>query len=244
MPLLLAGFTIAVTFGVLYFVARQAELSIFILDASMMLGIGLGIDFALIFVSRFREELQKDAQHIVSAVLQTMRTAGHAIFYSSLTTMGAMSALLIVEIAAIRAMALGIIVTVFILLLLSMSFLPAVVAIMGSKINACKIPSWGRKAHANRWYKMSHRVMKRPLLYIAIFTSVLGLLAWPSVQLQTSTPDVRMLPEGIWRDDWGKERIKKRDDDLFHFEKCRTATTMTVSIDAISMVIASVCADC
>lgn len=122
MPLLLAGFTIAVTFGVLYFVARQAELSIFILDASMMLGIGLGIDFALIFVSWFREELQKDAQHIVSAVLQTMRTAGHAIFYSSLTTMGAMSALLIVEIAAIRAMALGIIVTVFILLLLSMSF--------------------------------------------------------------------------------------------------------------------------
>lgn len=194
-PLVLAAFSIAMTLGILYFFAEQAEHSVFILDAALMLGIGLGIDFALIFVSRFREELARHAGDVTTAVRKTVSTAGHAILFSGMTIMGAMSALLAVQIAAVRSMALGVIVTAFVLLLLSLSLLPAMAAILGTKINAWTIPLGNKTAQSGRWYRMSHRIMRRPVLYLIISVLLLGALAWPAFQLKTSTPDVRMLPE-------------------------------------------------
>lgn len=193
-PLVLAAFAIAVTFGMLYFFARQAEHSVFILDAVMMLGIGLGIDFALIFVSRFREELARDSRDVARAVAKTVGTAGHAILFSGLTIMGSMSALLIVEIAAVRSMALGVIATVFVLLLLSMSLLPAMAAMLGARVNAWRIPFGKSAARFGRWYRMAHRMMRRPVPYLTGIVLLLAALAWPALELRTSTPDVRMLP--------------------------------------------------
>jgi len=195
MPLMLAAFSIAMTFGILYFFAVREEHSVFVLDAAMMLGIGLGIDFALIFVSRFREELARDGRDIARAVGKTLGTAGHAVLFSGLTIMGAMTALLTVEIAAVRSMALGVIVTAFVLLLLSMSLLPAVAGILGKRVNAWRIPLGKRSAGSGRWYRLSHHIMKRPVLYMFGSVLLLAALAWPAFQLQTSTPDVRMLPE-------------------------------------------------
>ncbi|MEC0089513.1 MMPL family transporter [Paenibacillus macquariensis] len=195
MPLLLAGFSIAITMGVLSFIAKETELSVFILDSAMMIGIGVGIDFALIFVSRFREELLTSPLNIKKVISTTMYTAGHAILFSSLTIMGAMSALLFVQIAAVRSMALGIIVVVLFLLLTSMSLLPAVMSILGNKVNALSIPKRLLSKKSKGWYNMSHRVMKRPVLYLIGSVIILGLLALPALELETSTPDVRMLSE-------------------------------------------------
>lgn len=197
LPLALAASSIAAALGILYFFARQAEHSVFILDAAMMLGIGLGIDFALIFVSRFREELARDSRDIARAVGRTVGTAGHAILFSGLTIMGAMSALLTVEIAAVRSMALGVIVTVFVLLLAGLSLLPAAAAILGAKINAWRIPlaKPAPGSGSGRWYRLSHAIMRRPLPGLAGSVIVLALLAWPALELRTSAADVRMLPE-------------------------------------------------
>jgi len=194
MPLALAAGSIAVTFGVLYFFARQAEHSVFILDAALMLGIGLGIDFALLFVSRFREEL-RSARDIAEAVGKTVGTAGHAILFSCLTIMGSMSALLTVEIAAVRSMALGVIVTVSVLLPAGLSLLPAAAAVLGAKVNAWSIPFPKSAGRAGRRYGLSRRIMGRPVLYLAGAALLLAALAWPALQIGTTTADVRMLPE-------------------------------------------------
>lgn len=195
-PLVLAAFSVAVALGILYFFAERTEQSVFVLDAVTMLGIGLGIDFALLFVSRFREELARDPRDIAGAVAKTTGTAGHAILFSSLTIMGSMAALLTVEIAAVRSMALGVIVTAFVLLLLGLSLLPALAAILGTKVNVWKIPLGKRSSPSGRWYRLSHHVMKRPILFLAGSALLLAALAWPALQLKTSAPDVRMLPEG------------------------------------------------
>ncbi|MGF7050620.1 RND superfamily putative drug exporter [Paenibacillus sp. DS2015] len=195
MPLVIAGSSIAITMGVLSLFAKQWELSTFIMDSAMMIGIGVGIDFALIFVSRYREELLISPIGISKAISQTMYTAGHAIIFSSLTIMGSMIALLFVQIAAVRSMALGVIVVVFFLLLTSMSLLPAVLAILGNRVNALIIPIRFLSKNSKGWYKLSHRVMKRPVLYLLGSVIILGLLAIPALELRTSTPDVRMLSE-------------------------------------------------
>ncbi|GAF65178.1 hypothetical protein BTS2_2076 [Bacillus sp. TS-2] len=196
-PLLLSGFSIVASLGVLYFIAQIFELSIFVLDAALMLGIGVGIDFALIFIKRFREQLDTVRDHY-QAVIETMATAGHAILFSALTIIGSMSAILIVDIAAVRSIALGVIIVVTFLMLTSLSLLPAVLAVCGEKINSLRIPFMSIKTvptQQGRWYRLAHRVMKRPVSYFVGSVLFLTVLAWPAFELEVSTPDSRMLPE-------------------------------------------------
>ncbi|KYG26087.1 MMPL family transporter [Alkalihalobacillus trypoxylicola] len=196
-PLLLSGFSIVASLGVLYFIAQIFELSIFVLDAALMLGIGVGIDFALIFIKRFREQLDTVSNHY-HAVVETMATAGHAILFSALTIIGSMSAILIVDIAAVRSIALGVIIVVTFLMLTSLTLLPAVLAVFGEKINSLRIPFMSIKnvpTQQGRWYRLAHRVMKRPILYFVGSVLFLTVLAWPAFELEVSTPDSRMLPE-------------------------------------------------
>lgn len=200
-PLVLAIFSIVIALGMLYFIAQQSELSVFVLDAAMMLGIGIGIDFSLIYVMRFKEELRKGGADIATALVTTMRTAGHAIVFSSMTVMCSMCAILFVDIAAVRSIALGIIVVVFLLMLTSLSLLPAILATLGEKINALSLRLLSKKNKARTegtWYRLAHSVMRRPVLYVCGSALFLMVIAWPALQLEVGTPDSRMLPEDTY----------------------------------------------
>lgn len=196
-PLVLSVFSIVVALGLLYFIANQTELSVFLLDAALMLGIGVGIDFSLIFVMRFKEELKKAQGNISHSIEMTMQTAGHAILFSSLTILGAMAAILSVDISAVRSIALGILVVVFLLLLTSLSLLPAILAVMGNRTNALSISFLTKLTKGKKnggWARFAGTIMTRPILYLAGSVLLLLLIAWPAMQLKVSTADVRMLP--------------------------------------------------
>nr|WP_255343381.1 MMPL family transporter [Geomicrobium sp. JCM 19038] len=198
MPLVLSSFSIVTSLGVLYWFSQWIELSIFVLDAALMLGIGVGIDFALIFIKRFREQLEQSSNQVAEAVTQTMGTAGHAILFSALTIIGAMSAILLVDIAAVRSIALGVIVVVFFLMVTSLTLLPACLALIGTRINAWKIPFLSIRDGSTgegKWYRLAHRVMKRPVVYLVASIMLLLAMAVPALELEVSTPDSRMLPE-------------------------------------------------
>lgn len=196
-PLVLSVFSIVIALGLLYFIANQTELSVFVLDAALMLGIGVGIDFSLIFVMRFKEELKEARGDISHSIEVTMQTAGHAILFSSLTILGAMVAILSVDISAVRSIALGILVVVFLLLLTSLSLLPAILAVMGNRINALPISFLAKLTKgkgSGGWARFAGAIMTRPVLYFAGAVLLLLLIAWPAMQLKVSTADVRMLP--------------------------------------------------
>ncbi|MFC4401764.1 MMPL family transporter [Gracilibacillus xinjiangensis] len=199
MPLVLAGYSIASSLGLLYFFAERTELSVFILDAALMLGIGVGIDFSLIFVKRFKEEIdkKKGAEGVIEALAITLQHAGHAILFSSITIVGSMSAILFTDIAAVRSIALGVITVVFFLMLATLSLLPALLSVVGYSINALKVPFLKKETNRGNkgvWYRLSHKVMRRPVIYLLGAGLFLAVIALPAAEIEVSTPDSRMLP--------------------------------------------------
>lgn len=193
--LLVTILSIASSMGIIYFTGLQFKLSIFVENAVMMLGLGVGIDYSLIMIHRFKLELlrQKNKQY---AVVQTLKTAGHTVLFSGITIMAAMSALFLVDLSAIRSIAFGAALVVFMAVLTNLTLLPVVLLLLGEKINKFKIPFVSqRKEEVNtKWYEWSHAFMKRPFTFLVLCVGILILLAIPARNLVTFTPDARILP--------------------------------------------------
>ncbi|WKB37212.1 MMPL family transporter [Terrilactibacillus sp. S3-3] len=102
--------SVIMSLGILYVIASHMELSAFVSNAVTMLGLGIGTDYTLFIVSRFKDELKY--QDTLTALKTTLATAGRTVFYSGLTVTAAMSSLFLVHLSAIQAIALGAIVVV------------------------------------------------------------------------------------------------------------------------------------
>lgn len=193
--LLVTIISIASSMGIIYFTAQEFELSVFVNNAVMMLGLGVGIDYSLIMIHRFKLELLKQPNK-KAAVVQTMRTAGHTVLFSGITIMAAMSALFVVDLSAIRSIAFGAVLVVFMAVLTSVTLLPVVLLLLGERINAFKVPfiPQPKEEVSSGWYKWAHAVMKRPVISMVLVVGVLLVLALPAKDLDTFTPDARILP--------------------------------------------------
>lgn len=193
-PLVVGVASILVSLGVLYFVADYTSLSMFVMDSAMMVGLGVGIDFSLIFVIRFREELEK-GRSVTEAITTTMKTSGKAILFSGIIIATAMSALFMVDIKSVNSIALGIILVVFVLVLVSLTLLPSILTLIGNNINKLKISFIKKKDKKLDWYKWTKLIMKRPIMYLVIGVIIHLILTVPATDLKMGTPDARMLPK-------------------------------------------------
>ncbi len=194
-PLLVAVASVVTTLGIMTLIAQQTELSIFVTNAATMLGLGVGIDYSLFIVNRFREEIGKYGDK-KKALSVTMKTAGHAVFFSALTIIACMSVLFMVDLGVIQSIALGAMAIVAVTLVVSLTLLPAFLYILGNNINKGKIPflNKSKNKQSNFWHSWSHKMMKRPMLFLIISLIILGVMAFPSKDLNTFTPDARILP--------------------------------------------------
>ncbi|WP_186438322.1 MMPL family transporter [Cohnella terricola] len=194
-PLIVTIASVLVAMGIVYLVAREVELSVFVTNSAMMLGLGVGIDYSLFIVSRFKAELAagRDKRE---ALATTLRTAGHTVFFSAITVIAALSALFTVPIAAIKAIAFGGIVVVFVAGLASLTLLPAVLVILGVRINKGSIPFLRPRASAREsgWQRWTKAIMRRPALFLIVTLAVMGAFAAPALDMKLDSPDVRMLP--------------------------------------------------
>ncbi|WEK54784.1 MAG: MMPL family transporter [Candidatus Cohnella colombiensis] len=195
-PLIVTIASVLVAMGIVYLVAQQIELSVFVTNSTMMLGLGVGIDYSLFIVSRFKQELAKNGNQVREALAVTLRTAGHTVLFSAITVVAALSALFIVPIAAIKAIALGGIIVVIVAGLASLSLLPAVLAILGTRINKGTIPFLKPRASAkvSGWKRWTKSIMSRPVLFLVIALVGLIALAMPAKEMELSSPDIRTLP--------------------------------------------------
>lgn len=192
-PLVVGVAAILVSLGVLYFTADYTSLSMFVMDSAMMVGLGVGIDFSLIFVMRFKEELEKN-KDVKSAIIKTMETSGRAILFSGIIIAVAMSTLFIVDIKSVKSIALGIILVVLVLILVSLTLLPALLSFIGHNINKLKISFLKKRKESKVWYHWAKSIMKRPIIYLAIGIGIHLVLTIPATDLKMATPDARMLP--------------------------------------------------
>lgn len=201
LPLITGGIAIALALALLKFLTQYTPISVFAVNVVTMLGLGLAIDYALFIISRFREELVKSPDNVPGAVGRTMATAGRTVLFSGLTVAIGLLGLLLFPEYFLRSMGLGVIGAVLMAMLSALLLLPALLAILGFRINWLRVPGLkplGAAANDTRgfWYHLSQVVMRRPAPVLAITLGGLLLLGSPFLRVQFAIPDQRVLPVG------------------------------------------------
>jgi putative drug exporter of the RND superfamily len=198
LPLLVGLVAIVGTFAALAAVASFTDVSVFALNLTTAMGIGLGVDYALLVVSRYREELARGAD-AVAAVTITLRTAGRTILFSAATVAVALSALLVFPLYFLRSFAYAGIAVVVAATLAALVALPALLVALGPARLEKGSVGWLRRrtaratARSAGWARLAHVVMRRPLLTATPVVLLLTVMALPLTGVQFGVPDDRAL---------------------------------------------------
>jgi len=200
LPLLVGGVSIVGTFATLGALVRVTDVSIFALNLTTALGIGLGVDYSLLVVSRYREELAGGAS-TTDAIATTLRTAGRTIVFSAATVAVALSAMLVFPLFFLRSFAYAGIAVVAVATVAALVLLPALLMVLGPRVERLSLPWTRRRGQAatrpsNGWARLASFVMRRPLLAGMPVLAVLLLGAVPLTGIHFGIPDDRVLQTG------------------------------------------------
>jgi RND superfamily putative drug exporter len=201
LPLMIGGLAIVGTFLILRLASEFGSISIFALNLTTALGLGLAIDYSLFIVSRYREEIAKSGPGL-AAMRRVMATAGRTVFFSSLTVSAALASLLVFPQRFLYSMGLGGALVALFAALISLTVLPAVLTLLGSRVNAGAPKFLQRRAEADTrpdengfWYRLSRFVMRRPIPIATFSALLLIVLGLPFLQIKFNTVDPTVLPE-------------------------------------------------
>jgi RND superfamily putative drug exporter len=192
-PVLIGGASVVTALATLYFIAGVYDMSVFTLTLSTMLGLGLGIDYALFFVSRFREELED--YPTVEAVPRTVATAGRSIFFSGTAVLIGLSGLLFFPFMFMRSIGVAGVVVVFVSVLAALTLLPALLGVLGGRINRLAIRRRRDGAGSAFWSRSAEVVMRHPLAVILLAAAILGTLLYPVSHMKVGIPEATVLPQ-------------------------------------------------
>jgi RND superfamily putative drug exporter len=192
-PVLIGGASVLTSLATLYFIAGFYDMSVFTLTLSTMLGLGLGIDYALFFVSRFREELEDFPAS--EAVPRTVATAGRSIFFSGTAVLIGLSGLLFFPFMFMRSIGVAGVVVVFVSVLAALTLLPAFLGILGHRVNLLSIRRRRGALGTAFWSRSAEIVMRHPVLVILLVAAVLGTLLYPVGHMKVGIPEATVLPE-------------------------------------------------
>jgi putative drug exporter of the RND superfamily len=194
MPVVVAISAILGAFVILYLISLATGVSIFALNLITGLGMGLGIDYSLLMVNRFREELNS-GKSIEEAVTQTVKTAGRTVFFSGITVMISLASLLFFPQMFLKSFGYGGVAVVAIAILGALIPLPAILALLGTKIDKFVVRKGAiTPKEDGRWAHTARFVMKRPVAVVFISLLILGTIASPIKDIVFSQVDTRVLP--------------------------------------------------
>jgi putative drug exporter of the RND superfamily len=191
-PILIGGVSVLTALAALFFLAGVYDMSVYVLSIATMLGLGLGIDYALLAVSRFREELEN--YPIPEAVSRTVATAGRSIFFSGLAVLIGLSGLLFFPFMFIRSIGVAGVLVVFVSVFAALTLLPAVLGVLGHKVNALAVRRNRGAVGAGFWGRSAEAVMQHPLLVILIVGAILCALLYPVTHMKIGIPEASVLP--------------------------------------------------
>lgn len=190
LPIIVGLISVVSSLGLLYFYGQEENVSIFLLNVVPMIGLALGIDFALLLVNRFREELH---QGIEKATMISVQTAGRSIAFSGLCVFLGLSGMLLINIDIFKTVAIGGMVVVILSVLNAVTFLPALLAVLGSRVNALKLFKPSENGNSV-WHSFAAFVMKRPVIMAITAACLLGLSVTPVKDMKLSIPEAEALP--------------------------------------------------
>lgn len=199
MPLVVGAMAVLGAFLILRTLTVVTDVSVFALNIVIMLGLGLAIDYSLFIISRFREELA-GGHSPRRAAIRAVATAGRTVVISGLTVIFSMAGLLVFPQLFLRSMGLGGMAAVGVAVLASVTVLPAILALLGHRINAGRIRlpfrRKGKPAGDGAWTRIARVVMRRPVVVTVGALALLLVLAAPVAGVTFGGVDARMLPAG------------------------------------------------
>jgi putative drug exporter of the RND superfamily len=195
LPIMLALVSLGVTLGALYFLAGVTDMNVYVTNTASIVGIGVGIDYALFVVTRFREELRR-GRTVAEAVPVTLATSGRAVVLSGATVIVALAGMFLVDIQAFRSMAIGSMSVVAVAVLAAVTLLPAVLSLVGHWVDRLRLPVLRPRAVQGEgfWHRWAVRIMRRPWAFMAAALVVLVLLAVPFAGIRLGQPGAAILP--------------------------------------------------
>lgn len=201
MPLAVGGLAILGALVLLRALTYVTEVSAFAVNVASILGLGLAIDYGLFLVNRFREEMRRTGQ-VTSALPATLATAGRTVAFSGITVLIAFAGLLFFPQPILGSIGLGGIAVVLFDLVAALVVLPALLAVVGPRIDALRLPIRVRRSsgtdvddRVGGWSRLAHSVMRRPILYLVTVAAVLVTFASALASLNVGSTDQRYLPD-------------------------------------------------
>jgi trehalose monomycolate/heme transporter len=196
LPLAIGGTAILGSFAVLRLLALGTAVSTYSVNITTILGLGLGIDYGLFMVGRFREELRRQPT-VEAAVARTVATAGRTVAVSGITVAVALSSLTLFPEVFLRSMGYGGVATVLVDMLAALTLLPALLALLGPRVNALRVRRLAREPaghdHGGAWRRIAGSVMRRPVLYVVAIVAALLALGTPFLSVKWGGTDSRVL---------------------------------------------------
>ena len=197
LPLAIGALGILGSFTALRLLTLVTGVSVFSLNITTILGLGLGIDYGLFLVSRFREELHRQ-DSVEDAVARTVATAGRTVLVSGVTVAIVLASLMLFPETILRSIGYGGVATVVIDMIAALTVLPALLAVLGPKVNSLRIRRSVQRPPAAEtsggWYRLAHSVMRRPLLYAVPIVVLLLALGSPFLKVVWGGVDATVLP--------------------------------------------------
>ena len=198
-PLMIGGLAILGSFTVLRLLTLTTTVSVYSINVTTIMGLGLGIDYGLFIVTRFREELRRQ-ESVERAVARTVATAGRTVLVSGVTVALALSSLMLFQPVFLRSMGYGGVATVAVDVIAALTVLPALLAVLGHRVNALAVRKSVRAGAAPRaemeggWYRFAQAVMRRPVAIAAVIVVVLLAVGAPFLRISWGGTDARVLP--------------------------------------------------
>jgi trehalose monomycolate/heme transporter len=217
LPVAIGGLGILGSFAVLRLLTLATTVSTYSISITTIMGLGLGIDYGLFMVTRFREELGRQPT-VEQAVARTVATAGRTVVVSGVTVALALTSLMLFPVVFLRSMGFGGVATVAVDVIAAVTVLPALLAVLGHRVNALRVRRGVGRAVATElalggttppqspgaeqaplgeqggWYRFAQSVMRRPVVYASVIVIVLLTLGAPFLKISWGGTDARVLP--------------------------------------------------
>jgi RND superfamily putative drug exporter len=195
MPLIVGVSAILGAFFILYLFTLFTDVSIYALNLTTGMGLGLGIDYALLMVNRFREELHH-GKGVEDSIIATLKTAGKTVFYSGLTVLVTLLSLTFFPLPFLKSFGYAGVSVVALAVIGALFGLPPILAMVGAKVDKGVVrKSAITPKEDGRWAHTARYVMKRPVAIVLLALLILGIFAAPLKNIAFSQGDSRMLPE-------------------------------------------------
>jgi RND superfamily putative drug exporter len=199
-PLVLAIFAIVVALALAALVGQISPLSFFVVNMLTFMGLAVGIDYSLFIVSRYREERRRGYEKL-DAIAAAGTTASRAVLFSGMTVVLALVGMLIVPTKIFVSLAAGAILVVLVAVAAALTLLPAILSLLGDRVEALRVPLFGRLAqtdaaqHGGVWGRIVDQVMRRPVVALVTAVTVLLVAAIPYAGINTGSAGLASLPD-------------------------------------------------